>query len=189
MDSAVAEHALIDAVAAGDVEAFERLFRLFERRVYQYILAFVRDATVAEEVAADTLLAVWDGARRFERSSRVSTWILGIARHKAIDAVRRTARHASAERLEEAEDLPTPAPGPADAAHDHSVGQLTRRAIQRLSAEHREVLYLAFYADVPYEQIALLLEVPQNTVKTRVYYAKQKLREYLEQLTPMEAVR
>jgi RNA polymerase sigma-70 factor (ECF subfamily) len=51
------------------------------------------------------------------------------------------------------------------------------------------VLYLAFYADVPYEQIALLLEVPQNTVKTRVYYAKQKLREYLEQLTPMEAVR
>jgi RNA polymerase sigma-70 factor (ECF subfamily) len=189
MDSAVAEHALIDAVAAGDVEAFERLFRLYERRVYQYILGFVRDATVAEEVAADTLLAVWHGAARFEKSSRVSTWILGIARHKAIDATRRTLRHSTTEVLDEAEDLPTPAPGPAEAAHDHSVEQLTRRAIQRLSAEHREVLYLAFYADVPYEQIALLLEVPQNTVKTRVYYAKQKLREHLERLTPMEAVR
>jgi RNA polymerase sigma-70 factor, ECF subfamily len=188
MDSAVDEHALIDAIAAGDVDAFERLFRLYERRVYQFILGFVRDATVAEEVAADTLLTVWHGAGRFEKSSRVSTWILGIARHKAIDAVRRTARHAT-ELLDEAADLPTPAPGPADDAHDHSVEQLTRRALQRLSAEHREVLYLAFYADVPYEQIALLLEVPQNTVKTRVYYAKQKLREHLEQLTPVEAVR
>jgi RNA polymerase sigma-70 factor (ECF subfamily) len=187
MDPAVDEHALIDAVAAGDVQAFERLFRLYERRVYQYILGFVRDATVAEEVAADTLLAVWHGAARFERSSRVSTWILGIARHKAIDAARRTTRQGTRELLDE--DLPTSAPGPADVAQDRSVGLLTRRAIQRLSEEHREVLYLAFYADVPYEQIALLLEVPQNTVKTRVYYAKQKLREYLEQLTPMEAVR
>jgi RNA polymerase sigma-70 factor, ECF subfamily len=189
MESSVAEHALIDAVAAGDVEAFEHLFRLYERRVYQYILGFVRDATVAEEVAADTLLTVWHGAGRFEKSSRVSTWILGIARHKAIDAVRRTTRHSRSEILDEAADLPTPERGPLDAAHDHSVERLTRRAIERLSAEHREVLYLAFYADVPYEQIAILLEVPQNTVKTRVYYAKQKLREYLEHLSPMEAVR
>jgi RNA polymerase sigma-70 factor (ECF subfamily) len=189
MDSAVAEHALIDAVAAGDVGAFEQLFRLYERRVYQYILGFVRDAAVAEEVAADTLLTVWHGASRFEKSSRVSTWILGIARHKAIDAVRRITRQARTGLLEEAEELPTPAPGPLDAAHDYSVEQLTRRAIQRLSAEHREVLYLAFYADVPYEQIAILLEVPQNTVKTRVYYAKQKLREHLERLSPVEVVR
>lgn len=188
-DSASGEQALLEAVAAGDAEAFERLYRLYERRVFQYILGFVRDPATAEEVAADTLLAVWHTAGRFEKSSRLSTWILGIARHKAIDAVRRRMREAPTEVLEEAGDLPSAAPGPMEAAQDRTVEQLTQRVFQHLSAEHREVLYLAFYEDVPYEEIAVLLEVPRNTVKTRVYYAKQKLREHLERLSSVEAVR
>lgn len=183
-----AEQALMDAVAAGDALAFERLFRLYERRVFQYILGFVRDAATAEEVAADTMLAVWRTAGRFEKASRVSTWILGIARHKAIDALRRAMRAAPLELLEEAVDVPSTAPGPMEAAQDRTLEQLTQRAFQHLSAKHREVLYLAFFEDVPYEEIAALLEVPQNTVKTRVYYAKQKLREQLERLTSVEAV-
>ncbi len=178
----------MDAVAAGDALAFERLFRLYERRVFQYILGFVRDAATAEEVAADTLLTVWRTAGRFEKASRVSTWILGIARHKAIDGLRRAMRAAPMELLEEAEDLPSAAPGPMDAAQDRTVEQLTQRAFQHLSAKHREVLYLAYFEDVPYEEIATLLELPRNTVKTRVYYAKQKLREELERLTSVEAV-
>jgi RNA polymerase sigma-70 factor (ECF subfamily) len=90
--------------------------------------------------------------------------------------------------LEEAEDLPTAAPGPMEAAQDRTLEQLTQRGFERLSAEHREVLYLAFFEDVPYEEIAALLEVPHNTVKTRVYYAKQKLREHLERFTVVEAL-
>jgi RNA polymerase sigma-70 factor (ECF subfamily) len=70
-----------------------------------------------------------------------------------------------------------------DAAESRALERLTRQALEHLSVEHREVLYLAFYEDVPYEEIAALLEVPQNTVKTRVYYAKQKLREQFERLT------
>jgi RNA polymerase sigma-70 factor, ECF subfamily len=182
------EHALIEAVAAGDAEAFERVFRLYERRVFQYALGFVRNAATAEEVAADTLLAVWRTAQCFEKSSRVSTWVLGIARHKAIDAARRAMRQGATTVLEEAEDLPTAAPGPMEAAQDRTLEQLTQRGFERLSAEHREVLYLAFFEDVPYEEIAALLEVPHNTVKTRVYYAKQKLREHLERLTVVEAL-
>lgn len=188
-DSALAEQALLEAVAAGDTRAFERLFQLYERRIFQYILGFVRDAATAEEVAADTMLAVWHTAGRFERSSRVSTWILGIARHKAIDAVRRRMRDAPTALLEEAMDHPSTAPGPMDAAQDRTVEQLTERAFHYLSADHREVLYLAFYEDVPYEEIAVLLAIPRNTVKTRVYYAKQKLREHLERLTSVEAMR
>jgi RNA polymerase sigma-70 factor (ECF subfamily) len=185
---ALDEQALVEAVADGDTLAFERLFGLYERRVFQYILGFVRDRATAEEVAADTLLAVWHTAGRFEKASRVSTWILGIARHKAIDAVRRSRRAVPSELLEEADDVPSTAPGPMDAAHDRTVEQLTQRAFQHLSAEHREVLYLAYFEDVPYEEIAALLDVPRNTVKTRVYYAKQKLREQLERLTSVEAV-
>jgi len=180
--SATDELALVDAVAAGDVEAFEHLYRLHERRVFRYILGFVRDSALAEEVTADTLLAVWNGARDFARSSRVSTWILGIARHKAIDAVRSAARRSGATSLDEAGELPASTPGPMDYAEARSVERLTRHAFTRLSEEHREVLYLAFYEDVPYEEIATLLDVPQNTVKTRVYYAKRKMREHLEHL-------
>jgi RNA polymerase sigma-70 factor (ECF subfamily) len=182
------EHALIAAVARGDSDAFERLYRIYERRVFQYTLTFVRDAALAEEIAADTMFAVWRGAASFGKSSRVSTWILGIARHKAIDAVRRVMRAAPAVPLEEAVDLADTACGPIDATQQRSLERLTHHAFQRLSAEHREVLYLAFYEDVPYEEIAALLDVPHNTVKTRVYYAKQKLKEHLERLTVVEAM-
>lgn len=187
-ETARAEQVLVEAIAVGDMEAFERLFRLYERRVYRYVLGFVRDVATAEEVAADTMLVVWHTAARFEQASRVSTWILGIARHKAIDAVRRARRAAPTDVLEEAENLPSTAPGPMDAAQNRSVEALTQRAFQHLSVEHREVLYLAFFEDVPYEEIAALLDVPHNTVKTRVYYAKQKLREHIERLTSVEAL-
>jgi RNA polymerase sigma-70 factor, ECF subfamily len=177
------ELALVAAVGAGDVDAFERLYRLYERRVFQYILGFVRDRTLAEEVSADTLLAVWRSANSFGGSSRVSTWILGIARHKALDAARRQLRVSSSTNLEEAGDLPSTTPGPMDATEERSLARLTRSAFEHLSEEHREVLYLAFYEEVPYEEIAALLDVPHNTVKTRVYYAKRKLRERLEELS------
>lgn len=177
------ELGLVAAVSAGDTHAFEQLYRLYERRVFQYILGFVCDRSVAEEVAADTLLAVWRGAKAFEGSSRVSTWILGIARHKALDAARRQLRARSSTPLDEAHDLPATTPGPLDATEEHSLERLTRSAFENLSEEHREVLYLAFYEEIPYEDIATLLEVPHNTVKTRVYYAKRKLRERLEELS------
>lgn len=183
------ELALIDGVAAGDTDAFERLFRLYERRVFQYILGFVRNAATAEEIAADAMLAVWHNAARFEKAARVSTWIFGIARHKAIDAMRRAMRALPTEPLEEAWDLPSAAPGPMEEAQGRTVEQLTQRVFEHLSAEHREVLYLAYVEDVPYEEIAILLDVPRNTVKTRVFYAKRKLREYLERITPVESVR
>jgi RNA polymerase sigma-70 factor, ECF subfamily len=181
--SADDEPRLVAAVATGDVGAFDQLYRVYEHRVLQYILRFVRDPAVAEEVAADTLLTVWHRASTFQKSSRVSTWILGIARHKSIDAVRRTMRRPPSTSLDEAAEIPSTTPGPMDATESCALERLTRRAFEHLCVEHREVLYLAFHEDVPYEEIAALLDVPKNTVKTRVYYAKQKLREQLERLT------
>jgi RNA polymerase sigma-70 factor, ECF subfamily len=183
------EHALVRAVAGGDRQAFEELYRLHHQRVFRYLSSIVRDAATAEELTVDTMLAVWHGAPHFQQTSRVSTWILGIARHKALDALRRKKRSAAAASLDDATNLPATADGPLDVAEARSTEAMTRRAFGFLSSEHREVLYLAFFADTPYEQIAMLLAIPENTVKTRVYYAKQKLREHLERLTTVEAVR
>jgi RNA polymerase sigma-70 factor (ECF subfamily) len=162
------------------------LYSLYERRVFQYLRTFVRDASTAEELVVDTMLAVWNGARRFSGTSRVSTWIFGIARHKALDAVRRHARSGSHVPLEDAAETPASGPGPEDWAQQRSLEGVMQQAFATLSAEHREILYLAFYEDLPYQEIAALLSLPLNTVKTRVYYAKLKLKGQLERHTPSE---
>lgn len=177
------EQALLAGVAAGDTVCFERLYSLYERRIFQYIRTFVRDLGVAEELVVDSMLAVWDGARRFNRASRVSTWIFGIARHKALDAVRRASRGARRVDLEQADEVSTSEPAPEEAAEQRELHGMMEHALGQLSPEHREILYLAFYADLPYDQIAILLSLPVNTVKTRVYYAKQNLRGRIERHT------
>lgn len=178
------EQALVTAIAAADTACFERLYSIYERRVFQYLRMLVRDASTAEELVVDTMLAVWNGAHRFNATSRVSTWIFGIARHKAIDALRRKRPDGSAVSLEEAAPIPADQPGPEASAQQRSLQATMERAFRGLSAEHREILYLAFYADLPYQEIAGLLSLPLNTVKTRVYYAKSKLKSELERHTP-----
>jgi RNA polymerase sigma-70 factor, ECF subfamily len=183
------EYALLAGVAKGDAACFERLYPLYERRVFQYLMTLVHDAGLAEELVVDTLLAVWNGAARFSKGSRISTWIFGIARHKALDALRHAGRERRSGRhvaLEEAAEIPPQACGPEELTHQISLKGVVGSAFKDLSAEHREILHLAFFEDLPYEEIASLLSLPVNTVKTRVYYAKQKLKAEIERHTMVE---
>lgn len=179
---------LVAAVVLKDMGAFERLYRLYEKRVYRYALTFVRDRSAAEEATLDTMMAVWHGAADFNGSSRVSTWILGIARHKALDVVRKNARHANHTELDEATQVIDTAASPAETVASHQAGHVTRRAMGELSSDHQEVLRLVFFEELPYEEIAVLLAIPTNTVKTRVYYAKQQLKQRLERMATQGAV-
>jgi RNA polymerase sigma-70 factor (ECF subfamily) len=183
------ETELMVSVSSGNLSAFERLYQLYEQRVFQYICTLIHDRAVAEEVVSDTMLAVWRGAGTFARTSRVSTWIFGIARHKALDALRRMGRQQREVDLDGAGDLPHPDASPADGVHQRQVAQLAQRALTRLSREHQEILRLVFYEELPYEEIATLLSIPTNTVKTRVYYAKQRLKEQLERMGKEEPIR
>lgn len=150
--------------------------------MYNYARTFVREPALAEEVVIDTMLAVWRGARSFTQASRVSTWILGIARHKALDAVRKAGRQDDAVPLEQVAALADTAESPAEGIDRNLNAELVLRAIAQLSADHQEILRLAFYEELPYAEIAALLAIPDNTVKTRVFYAKQQLRGCLEKL-------
>ncbi len=180
------DHELLAAVAAGDRSAFERLYERFEKRAFQYALSIVRDRFVAEEVLVDAMTSVWHGAARFGGQSQVSTWILGIARHKALDALRRKMRSSQDEPLEESGELVDPLDTPAQSAERSSTSDLARRALALLSADHQEIVRLAFFEELPYEDIATLLSIPVNTVKTRVHYAKQHLKRHLAELAPAE---
>lgn len=184
----VSDPDLLVAVADGDAPAFECLYQRYEKRVYQYVCTLIYDPALAEEVVGDAMMAVWRGAGSFSRSSRVSTWVFGIARHKALDALRRTGRHNHDVALDEALELPHGQESPAESVERKEATSLTLQALKALSREHQEVLRLVFYEELPYEDIAALLSIPTNTVKTRVYYAKQRLKHQLKQLSQHERV-
>jgi RNA polymerase sigma-70 factor (ECF subfamily) len=180
---------LLAAVAMGRQSAFERLYGLYEKRVYQYVNTLVYDAALAEEIVGDTMLAVWRGAGTYTGTSRVSTWIFGIARHKALDAIRRTSRHRQREvELDGAADMPNPHDRPDEGVLRDELTAVTQRALALLSREHQEILRLVFHEELPYEEISSLLRIPVNTVKTRVYYAKQRLKEQLERMGQKESI-
>jgi len=178
----------LTAVAAGDLKAFERLYSRYEKRVYQYVKLHVFDPALAEEVLVDTMTAVWLGASKFTHTSKVSTWILGIARHKALDAVRRSGRRQHEIPLDGLPEVASQQPNMMDQVQQDQVIAHTRRAMSMLSCDHQEILRLAFYEELPYEEIASLLSIPVNTVKTRVHYAKQQLKKCLEKLGHKELI-
>lgn len=183
------ESDLLAAVAAGEQLAFERLYGLYEKRVFQYVRTLVFDSTLAEEVVSDTMMAVWRRAGSFTRTSRVSTWIFGIARHKALDSMRRTGRRQREVDLDGFVDRPHSQESPIDCIQRKQVASLIQHVLTSLSPEHQEILRLVFYEELSYEEIAKLLSIPENTVKTRVYYAKHHLKRQLEQLGQKEPIR
>ena len=168
----------LNLTAGGDRAAFERLFHAYEHRLYRYVLGLVRDPRTAEEVTGDVLLEVWKSARRFRGQSKVSTWIFGIAHHKAIDALRRfVPQHIE---IGELTQQPDAGRGPEETALASSDRRTISTALDQLTPEHRAVLELTFLNGYSQAEIAAIVHCPINTVKTRVFYAKQQLRRILE---------
>jgi RNA polymerase sigma-70 factor (ECF subfamily) len=164
--------------AQGDRAAFERLFRAYEHRLYRYVLGIVRTPQTAEEITGDVMLEVWKHANRFREQSKVSTWVFGIAHHKAVDALRRRApQHIE---LHELTDMEDPRRGPEDIAIARSAARDVAEALDELSPEHRAVLELTFTNGYSQAETAQIVGCPINTVKTRVFYAKQHLRKILD---------
>lgn len=170
--------ALLGQTAAGDADSFRALFERHYPRVYRFVLRITRRSDLAEEAASDALFEVWRGAGRFKGASKISTWILGIARHKALNALR-TVKDNSWEDLSAAEEEADPADGPAEIVEARDRRARIRRALETLAASHRAVLELAFFHGLSYSEIAQVLDCPENTVKTRVFHAKKKLGQVL----------
>jgi RNA polymerase sigma-70 factor, ECF subfamily len=168
----------LQLIARGDRAAFERLFRAYEHRLYRYLLGLVRAPQTAEELQGDVMLEVWKSAARFRGQSKVSTWIFGIAHHKAMDSLRRHAPQVI--DLAALAEVPDPQRGPEEVALAGSLMHGVREALDALSPEHRSVLELTFINGYSQAEIAGIVGCPLNTVKTRVFYAKQQLRRLLD---------
>jgi RNA polymerase sigma-70 factor (ECF subfamily) len=168
----------IQQIAGGDRDAFEKLYKAYAARLFRYLFSVIGDADVAEELANDVLVAAWKGAGQFKGESKPSTWLFGIAHHKALNELRR--RQPQIVDIDQASQIASTGEGPDTAVRRESLEQSVRFALRALSPEHREVVELTFYQGLSYQEIAEIMQCPVNTVKTRMFYAKKKLQEGLE---------
>jgi len=161
---------LIAEVAGGSEEAFRQLYDRFADRVYRYAFTILRARHLAEEAAQETMIAMWKSAARFAGRSKVSTWIFGIARNQAYTLARKEIRR---ERVPE---IPLVVDDPATGIHRQ---EKVARAMETLSDDHREVVFLTFYEGLSYGEISSILKIPTGTVKSRMFHAKKQLGEAL----------
>lgn len=177
LETSEADEVLLARVASGDEAAFEKLFLSYQKRLFRYLLGAVRSEAIAEELVCETMTDVWRNAGTFQGRSRVSTWIFAIASNKAKTVMRRPQpQEADREVLER---LPDPAPGPADGVARQELAGQVRAALEHLTPEHRQVVELTFMHGFSYQEIATIAGCPVNTVKTRMFHAKRRLREAL----------
>lgn len=175
----------------GEVRAFEILLGRHRKSVYNFILRFVGDKETAEDLLQETFMRVIKGADAYKRQAKFTTWLYTIARNLCVDQTRRRKhrRHASLDAPMDTSDdsgsLMDVIAGSEMASDRKSVNKelfaTMQRAIAGLSEEQREVFLMREFLDLPFKQIAEVVGVPENTVKSRMRYALEKLRLELDE--------
>jgi RNA polymerase sigma-70 factor (ECF subfamily) len=170
---ALSDATLIAQIAEGNKLAMRALFARHQVKVYRFALRIVRDSGLAEDVVSEAFLDAWQHAGRYEGRSSVSTWLLGITRHKALTACnRRSTESIDDEMVQNVVD--TTANPEADLDRQDT-GAVIRRCIASLSPEHAEIIDLVYYQEKSIKEIVEILGIPDNTVKTRMFYARKRL--------------
>ena len=173
----LSDEALVASIAAGDKSAMQTLFSRHSARVFRFLLRIVDNAATAEDLVSETFIEVWRQAGRFEGRSKASTWLLGVARHKALSSLRQR-------RFDQLDEgtvalVPDPSDTPEVEVQRKSSAAVLRECLQQLPPAQRELLDLIYYHEQSIADVAQLLGVPENTVKTRAFYARKRLAELM----------
>jgi RNA polymerase sigma-70 factor (ECF subfamily) len=173
----MSDESLVARVAEGDRQALRLLFIRHQQRVHRFVLRLVTNSATAEDVVNDVFLDLWRHAANFEGRSQVSTWLLAIARNKALSAMRGRVH----EPLDDAaaEAIPDPAGTAEETLDANQRGALLRKCLTQLSVAHREIIDLVYYHEKSVDEVADIIGVPAATVKTRMFYARKRLGELL----------
>jgi RNA polymerase sigma-70 factor (ECF subfamily) len=185
------EQRLIARAQAGEAVAFEQLASLHATRLWRCALALGKDGHWAEDLAQETLVEAWRSLGRFDGRCRFSTWLYGILRHRFLKG----RRHQNAVRLSASDALaqePCAACLPDRSAETSENAKRVRQAVASLPEEHRLVVELRFFAGATLEEIAAALDCPLGTIKSRLHYALEKLRQMhlaVNLFTPVREIR
>jgi RNA polymerase sigma-70 factor (ECF subfamily) len=170
---APSDETLIRRIARGDQLAMRMLFGRHRVSLYRWLLRLVGDEALAEDLLSDVFLDVWRQAAAFEARSSVSTWLLAIARYKALSARRRRTDAELDEKV--ASSVADTADDPEVVLQKKTRAGLLRHALTRLSPEHGEVIDLVYFHGKSVKEVAEIVGVAEATVKTRMFYARRKL--------------
>ena len=168
------ERQLLDRIADRDRGAFNELFRAYHPRLFRFVFRITASYRASDEVVNDILLIVWQSAHTFRGDSRVSTWIFGIA-------YRQSLRHLRKRKIT---TIPISDDKLVDAGPDKRIERedWVRRGISKLPPKQRLTIMLVYYLGLTYEETAAATGSPVNTIKTRMFHARRKLREYLAEI-------
>jgi RNA polymerase sigma-70 factor, ECF subfamily len=179
------DETLLTRIARSDLKAFQAVYDRYSGPVYSFAWSMLRDASLAQEITQDVFLAIWRGAGAFDLGRGTArSWILSLAHHKSVDAVRR--RRAItvplSEGMRDDADVVEEAMRKVDTAG-------VQDALRALSADQREAIVLAYYGGYTQREIADRLRTPLGTIKTRIRDGLLRLREMLDRGVREETVR
>ena len=174
---ATSDDMLLESIADGNRTAMHILYCRHNVRVYRFILRIVRDATTAEDLVSQVFLDVWRTAGQFQGRSQVSTWLLSIARFKALTAMRQ--RRFEDIDQEDVREIPDDSDTPETSLDRSDTSAILRACVAKLSPAHREIINLVYYHEKSVEEVGQIIGIPQSTVKTRMFYARKQLADLL----------
>jgi RNA polymerase sigma factor (sigma-70 family) len=170
------ERALLERVKAHDVDAFERLYRIYQPRLARFLINLVKRPQLVEEVLDDTMMVVWQTAGSFRGTSKLSTWVFAIAYRKALKA---RMRWPDPIEDDKGDTQVSNDPAPDAELQRSRIHNALVSAMGGLSAEQRAVVDLTYFQGLGYREIAEILSCPVDTVKTRMFHARRRLKKAL----------
>jgi len=178
---------LLGRIEQADEGAFRELYCAFSRKLYAYVLRQLSDTAQAEEIVADTLYEVWKAPTRFRGESQFSTWLIGIARNKVLMHWRGRKPDADHDDVADlAEQLASDAPGAFELMAQAQRSDGVRGCVDKLKADFRECIHLVFFEGMALADVARIQQIPEGTVKTRLFHARQKLKQCLQRMLARE---
>lgn len=169
---------LLERIGRGDAAAFEVFYKRYRRYLERFIYQVTRRQELVDDVISEVMLAVWQQAARTERLALASTWLLGIANFKSLQALRKLGITGGSDGAND------------DGGSDENVAEreleqdnLLHVALRHLSPEQRAAMELVYFHGLHYQDIARVMDCPENTVKTRIFHARKRLREMWPQLS------
>ena len=171
------DEALVTLISAKNKDAMHALYSRHSVRLYRFIKRLTGNASSAEDVVSDVFLDVWRKSHGFKGQSKASTWLFAIARHKALSALRCRTHDALNDDLETAIDDSAETPETALLGADRRSN--LQLCLSKLSAAQREVIDLVYYHEKTIHEVAQIVGVSENTVKTRMHYARHRIRKML----------